>query len=42
MIDRVIGDTGKVIKTEKEFEKEIAELCVKLKDTQSCDWKIRT
>jgi hypothetical protein len=42
MIDRIIGDTGKVIKTEKEFEKEIAELCVKLKDTQSCDWKIRT
>ena len=33
MIDRVIGDTGKVIKTDKEFEKEVAELCVKLKDT---------
>ena len=33
MIERVIGDTGKVIKTDKEFEKEVAELCVKLKDT---------
>lgn len=42
MIDRVIGDTGKVIKTEKEFEKEVAELCVKLKDIQTFDWQIRT
>ena len=33
VIDRVIGDTGKVIRTEKEFEKEVAELCIKLKDT---------
>jgi len=42
MIERPIGDSGKPIKSEKEFEKEVNEIAIKLKDTQTCDWKLRT
>jgi hypothetical protein len=42
MIERPVGDSGKPLKSEKEFDKEVSEIAVKLKDTQTCDWKLRT
>jgi hypothetical protein len=42
MIERVLDNTGKVIKSEREFEKEVADLAIKLRDTQGQDWKSRT
>ena len=42
MLERPVGDSSKPLKSEKEFEKEVAEIAVKLKDTQTCDWKLRT
>jgi len=33
MIERPVGDSGKPLKSEKEFDKEVAEIAVKLKDT---------
>lgn len=42
MLDRPVGDSGKPVKSEKEFEKEVADIAIKLKDTQTCDWKLRT
>ena len=42
MIERQVGDSGKPLKSEKEFDKEVSEIAVKLKDTQTCDWKLRT
>ena len=33
MIDRPVGDSGKPLKSEKEFDKEVSEIVVKLKDT---------
>lgn len=40
-IDKPVNE-GKPIKSEKEFEREVADLAVKLKDTQTADWKVRT
>lgn len=42
MIDKPVADGGKPIKSEKDFVTEASELCLKLKDTQTCDWKTRT
>jgi len=42
MIDKPVIDGGKPIKNEKDFLTEAADLCTKLKDTQTCDWKTRT
>ena len=41
ILTTVVTGEAKPVKSDKDFEKEVVELCVKLKDTQTYEWKIR-